>query len=45
MDSVLNRDSMLALRQSIRAGRREECTRCVCSLYRDPRDLEGLLLR
>jgi MoaA/NifB/PqqE/SkfB family radical SAM enzyme len=45
IDSVLNRDSMLALRQSIRAGRREECTRCVCSLYRDPRDLEGLLLR
>ncbi|MFL6604181.1 MAG: radical SAM/SPASM domain-containing protein [Steroidobacteraceae bacterium] len=45
LESVLNSDSMSALRQSIRAGGRNECTRCVCSLYRDPRDLEGLLLR
>jgi Fe-coproporphyrin III synthase len=45
LDSVLNSDSMLALRQNIRAGAREECTRCVCSLYRDPKDLEDLLLR
>jgi MoaA/NifB/PqqE/SkfB family radical SAM enzyme len=45
IDSVLNSDSMLRLRQSIRAGGRDECTRCVCSLYRDPRNLEDLLLR
>jgi MoaA/NifB/PqqE/SkfB family radical SAM enzyme len=45
LDSVLNSDAMLALRQSIRAGARDECTRCVCSLYREPKDLEGLLLR
>lgn len=43
--SVLNSESMMALRQSIRAGSRDECTRCVCSLYREPGDFEGLLLR
>lgn len=45
IDSVLNSDSMLELRRSIRAGARDECTRCVCSLYREPKDLEDLLLR
>src|SRR5207247_2340282 len=45
LERVLNSDSMLALRQSIRAGARDECTRCVCSLYREPKDLEDLLLR
>jgi MoaA/NifB/PqqE/SkfB family radical SAM enzyme len=45
IDSVLNSEPMLALRQSIRAGGRDECTRCVCSLYRNPTDLEDLLLR
>jgi Fe-coproporphyrin III synthase len=29
--------SMLELRASIRAGARAECARCVCSMWRDPR--------
>jgi MoaA/NifB/PqqE/SkfB family radical SAM enzyme len=33
---VLNGDSMLALRDQIRAGGRPECARCVCSLWREP---------
>jgi MoaA/NifB/PqqE/SkfB family radical SAM enzyme len=45
LDGVLNSDSMLELRQSIRAGARDECARCVCSLYRDPNDRADLLLR
>jgi len=45
IDRVLNSDSMSALRQSIRAGSRDECTTCVCSLYRDPANFEDLLLR
>lgn len=36
LESVLNSDSMLALRQSIRTGARPECARCVCSLWREP---------
>jgi Fe-coproporphyrin III synthase len=43
--SVLNSDSMIAQREDIRAGRREECTRCVCSLYREAGDFKELSLR
>lgn len=34
LDEALNRDSMMALRASIRAGGRRECTTCVCSMWR-----------
>ena len=34
--AALADDSMQALRGAIRAGAREECTRCVCSMWRDP---------
>ena len=33
---LLNSDSMIALREVIRAGERPECARCVCSLWREP---------
>jgi MoaA/NifB/PqqE/SkfB family radical SAM enzyme len=36
LGEVLNGDSMIALREDIRAGARPECTRCVCSLWREP---------
>jgi len=36
---VLNADSMVSLRQDIRAGTRPECARCVCSLWREPESL------
>ncbi len=35
-EELLNHASMSALRELIRAGRRAECARCVCSLWRDP---------
>ena len=35
LESLLNSDSMIALRQSIRTGARPECARCVCSLWRE----------
>ncbi len=41
--SVLNSDSMQALRDDIRHGKRQECARCVCSLYRDPDHFEDFL--
>jgi Fe-coproporphyrin III synthase len=44
LESVLNRDAMVALRQSIRAGERAECVSCVCSLYREPGNIEESLL-
>lgn len=34
--SALNCAGMLALRADIRAGAREECKTCVCSMWRDP---------
>lgn len=34
LDEVLNRADMAALRASIRAGGRRECTTCVCSMWR-----------
>jgi MoaA/NifB/PqqE/SkfB family radical SAM enzyme len=33
---ALDATAMRALRDDIRAGRRPECARCVCSLWRDP---------
>jgi radical SAM protein with 4Fe4S-binding SPASM domain len=36
LETVLNSDSMLGLRQDIRRGARSECQRCVCSLWREP---------
>ena len=36
LEGTLNSEPMIALRESIRAGERTECTRCVCSLWRDP---------
>jgi MoaA/NifB/PqqE/SkfB family radical SAM enzyme len=34
--SVLNSEPMIALRNTIRAGERAECSSCVCSLWREP---------
>jgi Fe-coproporphyrin III synthase len=36
---TLNDERMAALRASIRAGARAECRTCVCSMWRDPRDI------
>jgi MoaA/NifB/PqqE/SkfB family radical SAM enzyme len=36
LSAALNEPAMQLLRGDIRAGRREECTRCVCSMWRDP---------
>jgi MoaA/NifB/PqqE/SkfB family radical SAM enzyme len=47
LEEVLNGDSMIALREDIRAGARPECARCVCSLWREPdrRGVSDFLLR
>jgi MoaA/NifB/PqqE/SkfB family radical SAM enzyme len=42
--AVLESEPMRALRSDIRAGRRPECARCVCSLWRDPARPDHLLL-
>jgi MoaA/NifB/PqqE/SkfB family radical SAM enzyme len=39
LEEVLNGEGMLALRHSIRRGERAECSRCVCSMWRDPGNL------
>jgi MoaA/NifB/PqqE/SkfB family radical SAM enzyme len=36
LDAALNEEDMVALRASIRRGARAECSRCVCSIWRDP---------
>lgn len=36
LEAVLNGDTMAALRHAIRRGERAECSRCVCSMWRDP---------
>jgi MoaA/NifB/PqqE/SkfB family radical SAM enzyme len=36
LEEALESSPMRALRADIRAGRRPECTRCVCSMWRDP---------
>lgn len=35
LESALNGEDMIALRTSIRRGQRAECSRCVCSIWRD----------
>ena len=44
---ALNGDSMVALREVIRSGRRRECARCVCALWREPeqRSVADFLMR
>lgn len=37
LEEVLNGDAMAGLRHSIRRGERAECSRCVCSMWRDLR--------
>jgi MoaA/NifB/PqqE/SkfB family radical SAM enzyme len=36
LDQALNDEMMLQLRREIRGRRRAECSRCVCSMWRDP---------
>ena len=36
LEAALNSESMTDLRQRIRHGGRPECSRCVCSMWRDP---------
>ncbi|HEV2270702.1 MAG TPA: radical SAM protein [Steroidobacteraceae bacterium] len=36
LDATLNGEDMAALRASVRRGERPECSRCVCSIWRDP---------
>jgi MoaA/NifB/PqqE/SkfB family radical SAM enzyme len=36
--AVLNGEPMIALRKDIRSGRRPECSTCVCTLWREPRN-------
>jgi Fe-coproporphyrin III synthase len=36
LGETLNSDAMVDLREDIRVGKRPECTRCVCSLWREP---------
>lgn len=38
LEKVLNGDSMIALRDAIGRGARAECSRCVCSMWRDLRE-------
>jgi MoaA/NifB/PqqE/SkfB family radical SAM enzyme len=47
LSQTLNSESMIALRNDIRAGARPECARCVCSLWREPdhRAAEDFLMR
>src|ERR1700676_4132183 len=40
LGSVLNRSGMRALRPGIRGGRDTECKTCVCSMWRDPANIE-----
>jgi hypothetical protein len=39
--AALNGGGMSALRTAIRDGRRAECKTCVCSLWRDPANIDG----
>jgi hypothetical protein len=41
---ALNNDGMLQLRAAIRAGERRECAACVCPLWRDPDNVDALIL-
>lgn len=42
LTTALNDPAALELRAAYRGGRREECTRCVCPLYKGPRALLAL---
>jgi MoaA/NifB/PqqE/SkfB family radical SAM enzyme len=42
LDQALNHEAMVRLRAQIRAGRRVECTTCVCSMWRDPENMSAL---
>jgi Fe-coproporphyrin III synthase len=44
LSAVLNGEQMAALRTSIRAGARAECTTCVCSMWRDTDHIESAIL-
>lgn len=44
LGEVLNSEGMTALRRSVRAGRRAECTTCVCPLWRDLKNVAALSL-
>jgi hypothetical protein len=39
---ALNDQAMAQLRTQIRAGRRAECTTCVCSMWRDPENTSAV---
>jgi MoaA/NifB/PqqE/SkfB family radical SAM enzyme len=39
LSEALNTPALTALRADIRAGRRAECARCVCSMYKSPKAL------
>jgi MoaA/NifB/PqqE/SkfB family radical SAM enzyme len=41
LDGALNSDAMTNLREDIRERRRPECTRCVCSMWREPGSFPG----
>jgi MoaA/NifB/PqqE/SkfB family radical SAM enzyme len=41
--AVLNSGGMAALRAAIRTGARAECKTCVCTLWRDPANIEGAM--
>lgn len=41
LGAILNEEDMITLRGSIRRGERPECSRCVCSIWRDPAHLAG----
>ena len=41
LPSVLNSDGMVTLRTAIQVGARTECKTCVCSLWRDPDNIEA----
>ncbi len=41
LPGVLNSDGMATLRTAIHAGARSECKTCVCSLWRDPGNIEA----
>lgn len=43
-EATLNDDSMVALRRTIREGRRAECATCVCPMWRDLDTVTGLQL-
>jgi MoaA/NifB/PqqE/SkfB family radical SAM enzyme len=42
LEQALNGDPLVRLREDIRAGTRQECARCVCSMWREPEARAGL---